>query len=83
VPDRDDVTLVEGPLFRLDQIEMWPNEGVAMRYAGGPLQVIPRRGSAHIGQEAIPLGGYQLAEGIDHIAFDENGICLIAQPLGA
>jgi mannose-6-phosphate isomerase len=83
VPDRDDVILVEGPLFRLDQIEGLANEDVAMRYGARPLLVIPRRGVAHIGAEAVPPGGCGLAPDLDHIAFDENGICLIAQPLDA
>jgi mannose-6-phosphate isomerase len=83
VPDRDDVTLVEGPLFRLDQIEGLPNEDVARRYGGGALLVIPRKGAARIGLDAIPPGGCGLAADFDHIAFDENGICLIAQPLSA
>ncbi|MBW8753456.1 MAG: class I mannose-6-phosphate isomerase [Sphingomonadales bacterium] len=83
VPDRDDVTLVEGPLFRLDQIEGLPNEDVALRYAHGPLLVIPRKGAPRIGLEPIALGGCGLAPGLDHVVFDENGTCLIAQPLNA
>ncbi|MCW1427641.1 class I mannose-6-phosphate isomerase [Novosphingobium sp. JCM 18896] len=81
VPDRDDVTLVEGPLFRLDQIEGLPNEDVAMRYGARPLLVIPRQGAAKIGSEAVLPGGCGLATDFDQIAFDENGACLIAQPL--
>jgi mannose-6-phosphate isomerase len=83
LPDRDDVTLVEGPLFRLDQIEGLPNEDVATRYGAGPLLVIPRRGEARIAYEAIPPGSCGLAQAFDDVAFAENGICLIAQPLGA
>jgi mannose-6-phosphate isomerase len=83
IPDRDDVTLVEGPLFRLDQVEGLPNEDVARRYGEGPLLVIPKRGTARIGLEAIAPGGGGLAAHFDDIAFDENGTCLIAQPLGA
>jgi mannose-6-phosphate isomerase len=83
VPDRDDVTLVEGPLFRLDQIEGLANEDVATRYGAGPLLVIPRKGTARIGIEAILPGGCGLAPDLDQVAFDENGLCLIAQPLDA
>jgi mannose-6-phosphate isomerase len=82
VPDRDDVTLVEGPLFRLDQVQGLPNEDVALRYGGGPLLVIPRRGEARIGSEAVSPGGCGLAPDLDQVAFAENGVCLIAQPLG-
>lgn len=83
VPDREDVTLVEGPLFRLDQIAGLPNEDVAARYHAGPLLVVPRKGAARIGAETIAPGGCGLAAGFDGIAFDENGISLIAQPLRA
>jgi mannose-6-phosphate isomerase len=83
VPDRDDVTLVEGPLFRLDQVEGLPNEDVATRYCAGPLLVIPRKGEARIGIEPIAPGQCGLAPSLDHIGFAENGVCLIAQPLGA
>lgn len=83
VPDRDDVTLVEGPLFRLDQVEGLPNEDVAARYCAGPLLVIPRKGSPRIGIEPIAPGGCGLARHLDEVAFDENGVCLIAQPLSA
>src|SRR6187399_2506869 len=40
VPERHDVTLVEGPLFRLDQVAGRPNEDVALRYGGAPLLLI-------------------------------------------
>jgi mannose-6-phosphate isomerase len=83
VPDCDDFTLVEGPLFRLDQIEGLANEDVALRYGDRPLLVIPRKGAACIGIEAIPPGGCGLALNLDQVAFNENGICLIAQPLDA
>jgi mannose-6-phosphate isomerase len=81
VPERDDVTLVEGPLFRLDQIEGLPTEDVAARYGGGPLLVIPRRGEARIGLEPVGPGGCGVALTLDAVAFDANGVCLIAQPL--
>lgn len=80
VPDRNDVVLVEGPLFRLDQIEGLPNEDVATRYGEHPLLVIPRKGAASIGLEKIVPGGCGLAPNLDAVEFDESGICLIAQP---
>jgi hypothetical protein len=45
--------------------------------------VIPRKGAARIGVELIPPGGCGLASDLDQVAFDENGTCLIAQPLAA
>jgi mannose-6-phosphate isomerase len=83
VPTSDDVTLVEGPLFRLDQIEGLPSESVASRYGGGPLLVLPRRRAVRIGTEAIAPGGCGFASEFDRVAFDENGLCLIAQPIRA
>jgi mannose-6-phosphate isomerase len=83
VPDRDDVQLVDGPLFRLDQIEGLPNEDVAARYGAGPLLVIPRRGAPRIGLETVQPGGCGLAMRFDDVAFHEFGVCLIAQPINA
>jgi mannose-6-phosphate isomerase len=83
VSGRSDFTLVEGPLFRLDQIAGLPNEDVAARYGGGPLLVIPRAGDTRIGHEAIAHGGCGMALRFDDVAFDPDGNCLIAQPLGA
>jgi mannose-6-phosphate isomerase len=80
VPDRNDVVLAEGRLFRLDQIEGLPNEDVATRYGERPLLVIPRRGDASIGLERIAPGGCGFAPNLDAVDFAGNGICLIAQP---
>ncbi len=81
VPDRADVTLVEGPLFRLDQIAGRPTEDVAARYGAQPLLVIPRKGVVRLDGEEIAPGGCGLAPSLDAAAFDESGLCLIAQPL--
>jgi mannose-6-phosphate isomerase len=82
VPDRHDVTLVEGPLFRLDQIEGRANEDVALRYGDRPLLVVPRKGTAMVGREEIAPGGCGLAPSLDAVTFPQSGACLIAQPLG-
>jgi mannose-6-phosphate isomerase len=81
VPDRGDVVLVEGPLFRLDQIEGRPTEDVAMRYGARPLLAIPRKLAVTIDGEAIAPGGCGLAARLDDVVFDDSGTCLIAQPL--
>jgi mannose-6-phosphate isomerase len=83
VPADRDVVLVEGRLFRLDQIDGLPNEDVAARYGGRPLLVIPRRGDTRIGHEPVAPGGCGLATRFDDVAFDPGGACLIAQPLDA
>ena len=77
----DDVTLVEGPLFRLDHVAGLPSEDIALRYGAGPMLVIPRKGAVEIGSEAVLPGGCGLAHDFDQITFGENGTCLIAQSL--
>lgn len=80
VPGSGWFTLVDGPLFRLDQVEGFVNEDVATRYGDKPLLVIPRKGSAKIGLEVIRAGGCGLAPSLDAVAFSDDGPCLIAQP---
>ena len=82
VPDSGWFTLVEGPLFRMDQVEGYANEDVMTRYAGRPLLVIPRRGAVRIGAEEIQPGGCGLAPSLETVTFSDSGPCLIAQPLG-
>lgn len=80
VGDRGAMQLVEGPWFRLDQVQGLPTEDVASRYDTGPLLVIPRKHNVRIGLEEVPPGGCGFADHFDHIAFAESGLCLIAQP---
>ena len=82
LPDHKDVALVDGPLFRLDQIDGLPSEDVARRYAADALLVIPRKGEARIGQDAIAPGQCGFAMRFDDIAFDPGGTALIAQQAG-
>lgn len=74
-------SLVEGPLFRLDQIAGQPEAAVVERYGVSPLLVVPRTGALTVAGEAIAPGGCGLAPAIEAIAFDPHGVCLIAQPL--
>ena len=74
-------TLVDGPLFRLDQIAGRPDAHVAARYGVGALLVVPRSGAVTIAGEAIAPGGCGLAPDFAAIGFDPDGACLIAQPL--
>ena len=55
VPSRGSITLVDGPLFLLDQIEGCPSKYLAGRYPG-VLLVIPRSGPVEVDGEALPLG---------------------------
>lgn len=74
-----DIGLVDGPYFRLDQVEGLPSAAQAARYHGC-LLVIPREGTAHVEDEPVAPGQCALAHGLDDVVFDPRGSCLIAQP---
>lgn len=73
-------TLVDGPLFRLDQVEGAPPEALRARYAAGPLLVIPREGPVHVGGREVTAGGCALADCLAEVEFARYGVCLLAQP---
>ena len=79
VPDKGDVALVDGPYFRLDRIDGIPDEATARRYHGC-LLVIPRQGTACVGNDPVKPGQCALAYSLDEVVFDPKGSCLIAQP---
>ena len=79
VPEGD-VSLVDGPYFRLDQVEGLPSAEQAARYHGC-LLVIPRTGKACVEGEPVLPGQCALAPGLDDVVFDPRGSCLIAQPV--
>jgi len=71
--------LVDGPLFRLDQVQGAPSPEIAAAYPG-PLLVIPRSGDVIIGGETIAPGGCGLAASLAEVTFAPDGTCLIARP---
>ncbi|MPS69917.1 MAG: mannose-6-phosphate isomerase [Novosphingobium sp.] len=71
-------TLVDGPLFLLDQIEGRPSAKIAGRYPDA-LLVIPREGTVRVAGEAIGPGGCGLATALEDVEFAENGVCLLAR----
>ncbi len=77
-----DVSLVEGPYFRVDQVEGLPSGEQAKQYHGC-LLVIPRTGEACVEDEPVLPGQCALAASIDDVVFDPQGSCLIAQPCPA
>jgi len=79
VPDRGSCTIVEGPLFRLDQVEGVPEPELSERYSG-PILLIPREGPVHVAGEEIAAGECALAESLSDVEFANSGICLIVQP---
>ena len=79
VPATGDVSLVDGPYFRLDRLDGIPDEATARRYHGC-LLVIPREGTACVDDEPVAPGECALARSLDDVVFDPLGSCLIAQP---
>jgi len=78
----EDLTLVDGPFFRLDQVVGLPTTKQAAKYLGC-LLVIPRSGEACVEDEPVRAGQCALAHSIEDIVFDPHGSCLIAQPWGS
>jgi mannose-6-phosphate isomerase len=72
--------LVDGPLFRLDQVVGAPGADLAERYAGGPLLVIPRHGPVHVNGIEIAPGGCGVADRLGDVSFASSGTTLLAQP---
>lgn len=72
-----EVTLVDGPHFRLDRLDGPPGAGIAKRYEG-PVLVIPLDGSAQVAGATILGGECALAPALEAVHF--TGRCLIAQP---
>lgn len=75
--------LVDGPLFRLDQVVGGIDDAVRGRYAGDPVLVIPRSGTVSVDGEPVGAGQCGLAASIDGVDVAAGVTCLVAQPLGA
>ena len=74
-----DVTLVDGPHFRLDRLDGAPNAALTARYRGAIL-VLPLDQPLTVAGEAVAPGQCALAADLSEIEF--SGRCLIAQPCG-
>jgi mannose-6-phosphate isomerase len=79
LPEGGDVSLVDGPFFRLDRVDGLPDKATAGRYHGC-LLVIPRKGTACVGDEPVKPGECALARSLEEVTFDPAGSSLIAQP---
>ena len=75
-----DISLVDGPYFRLDQVEGLPSAEQAAKYHGC-LLVVPRTGQACVENQPVLPGQCALAHSLDDVVFDPKGRCLIAQPV--
>lgn len=72
-----DVTLVDGPRFRLDRLDGAPKAALTARYRGAML-VLPLDQSLVVAGEVVRPGQCALAADLSQIEF--TGRCLIAQP---
>ena len=80
VADRGAVTLVDGPLFRLDRLDGEPDAATLARYGQAPALAIPMRGEVRVLGERVAPGQCALAERLDDLAVSASALCLIAQP---
>jgi mannose-6-phosphate isomerase len=74
------VRLVEGPLFRLDQVRGDSFAGLAADYGHAPLLVIPRDAPAKVGNQTVEPGGCGLAQSVAAVSLSPDGTYLLAQP---
>jgi mannose-6-phosphate isomerase len=81
VEQRSEVTLVDGPLFRLDRIDGPPSELLRPLYAGAPLLVIPREVGVVVGGVELAVGECALARDIDEVAVEGGALALLAKAL--
>lgn len=75
-------TLVDGPLFRLDQVRGQPGAGLAARYLGA-LLVIPRSGPVLVAGEPVAPGECALADHLDQVEAPVDAVMLLTQPAKA
>ena len=78
-----DVTLVDGPFFRLDRVDGIPDERLLYAYSA-PLLVTPLSGEVLVrGGEVVKPGECALAPDLASVTFAPQGKCLVAMPLEA
>lgn len=81
VSDDQSASLVDGPLFRLDQSVGQPDAAVQSRYGQRPLLVIPRTDAVRVGGTDVAPGDCALASSIGDVNIAANVACLMAQPV--
>lgn len=77
VTPHENRTLVDGPLFFLDQVAGQPSPQIAARYTG-KLLVIPREGTVDVSGEPVAPGSCALAADLSAVRFADDGVCLLA-----
>ena len=73
--------LVEGPLFRLDQITGAGFETIASDYAGAPFLLIPRDASAEVDGQTVEPGGCVLVGKGEAMTLAPDGTYLLSQTI--
>lgn len=81
LPERGEVTLVEGPYFRLDRTDGPASEDLRTVYAGAPLLVLPRSEGIAVHGIDLAVGECALARDIDEVAVSGGALALLAKPL--
>ena len=81
VAKEGEVTLVEGPLFRLGRLDGPASQNVVERYSE-PFLVIPLSGEIAVDGEAIAAGQCALVSDWSSLSIDAASKVLITQPLG-
>ncbi|MFZ2995345.1 class I mannose-6-phosphate isomerase [Sphingobium sp.] len=79
VPGHGEVTLVSGPLFRLDRIEGTPSAGMAAHYGEGPFLVVPQDGEVMVRGEAVAPGSCALVAAMAELMVPAGAKALLAQ----
>ncbi len=75
------LTLVDGPLFRLDRLMGTPDLATIARYAGAPILVVPLQGDVRVAGELAAPGQCALAPSLEALAVGPAALVLIAQAL--
>mgnify|MGYP002628159513 CR=1 FL=1 len=82
VEDTGEITLVDGPLFRLDRLDGPASPRVTDRYSGRFL-AIPVTGEVEVDGETIAAGQCALVPGWSSLSITADSKVLIAQPLSS
>jgi len=77
VPSAGSMQLVDGPHFRLDQVDGQPDQAVKERHPG-PFLIIPRSGFVTTGGVSVSPGNCGLSRGWNDVRFADSGVVLIA-----
>jgi mannose-6-phosphate isomerase len=80
VPDRGEVALVDGPVFRLTRYDGPLSDAARGRLGTAPLLVIPTQGAAEVDGETVAPGACAVAMTPDAVALPPGARGLIAQP---